>query len=66
VSSFRTDADLGRLTRDTSVADIDIVVARGESSAGSNPQPNVVAASGVAKERINSSSRVAAASASGD
>ena len=58
---MRADADFGRLTCDTRIADIDIVVASGESSSGSNPQPNVVAARAVAIEGINAVGRVAGA-----
>src|SRR5882724_5106090 len=52
VSWFRADADLGRLASDTTIADVDIVTAGGESSTGSDAQSDVVAAGGVAKEGI--------------
>src|SRR5882724_12018849 len=61
VSWFRADADLGRLASDTTIADVDIVTAGGESSTGSDAQSDVVAAGCVAKEGLQAIGRVVAA-----
>src|SRR5205823_1645029 len=61
VSWFRADANLGRLACNTSIADIDIVVARSKGSTSTNSQPNVIAAPAIAIERIHPGGRVAAA-----
>mgnify|MGYP003694360061 CR=1 FL=1 len=58
VRSFRADADLGRVARDTAVADIDIVAASGEISTGAIAQPDVVATGFVTIEGIKTAGRV--------
>jgi hypothetical protein len=60
VSLSRTDADGSGLTRNSSVADIDVVIARGEINAGLRAHSDVVAA-GIVLERISTIGRVIAA-----
>ena len=55
------DADGVGLARNTSVADIDIVIARGEIATGLKAQGDVVAAGGVANERMLTDGRVVVA-----
>ena len=55
----RADSNGIGLTSDTNVANVDIVVARGEISTGSKAQCDVAAATGVVEERIKTVGRVA-------
>src|SRR6266536_2072092 len=52
------DADRARLAGDTCIADIDIVIARGERETGNSAQRDVVAAAGVVMERLTTDGRV--------
>lgn len=54
----RADADGVRLASDAGVADIDVVIARGEIYTGLIPQSDVVAAGGVEIERGVTAGRV--------
>jgi hypothetical protein len=51
VSLSRTDANGSRLTRNSRVADVDIVIARGEINAGFGAYRDVIAAGCVALKR---------------
>ena len=61
----RADADGVRLASDAGVADIDIIIARGEIYTGLIPQSDVVAAGGVEIERGVTAARVFVASGVG-
>src|SRR6478672_7611355 len=57
----RADADGVRLASDAGVADIDIIIARGQIYTGLIPQSDVVAAGGIGIERGVTAGRVVAA-----
>src|SRR5439155_14460574 len=58
VSAYVADANSIALGRNTEVADVGIVIARGEISTGSSAQCDIAAAGCVASERIKTAGRV--------